>query len=204
MQRQMLAWLHGPGAVFEQPLKGSTNYLGAYDKSGALIRGRAGATGGGQQGQEGGESQESKSDSRAGGGEKGALPPETVEDLRPFPLNPYFRSEAVLSDDLRNEIYRRIKDQGQTVREVSVSLSVTMERCAAVYRMKEIEKRRVAEVCSFCPSPNGIFGPSATMRHNKNSISLQDLYINMVTIVTIPEPEKVSQIHWRQSVWQNM
>lgn len=143
----MLSWLHGPGAVFEQPLKGSTNYLGAYDKSGTLIRGRSGATSGRNESEESQDSKNDKASESAEGEEKGAVAAETLNDLVPFPLNPYFRSEAVLSEDLRSEIYRRMKELGQTVREVSVSLSVTMERCAAVYRMKEIEARRVAEVC---------------------------------------------------------
>lgn len=149
--------------------------MGAYDKSGTLIRGRAGASGdtdedGGpssrrnkdedQNDEEDGNEDKEKRDVEAKSDEPGnaeesgegksddknKMPPETVEDLRPFPLNPFFRSEPVLSEAFRNEIHRRVGDQGQTVREVSVSMNVTMERVAAVYRMKEMEKRRMAEV----------------------------------------------------------
>lgn len=180
-QRAMRSWLNGPGAAFLQPIPGSTNYLGAYDKSGTLIRGRAGAPGdneeaggpssrrqnkdddeneeGAREDEEGSEDKEkqnveAKSDEAGNAEESGEgksddknkMPPETVEDLRPFPLNPFFRSEPVLSEAFRDEIHRRVGGQGQTVREVSVSMNVTMERVAAVYRMKEMEKRRIAEV----------------------------------------------------------
>lgn len=124
-RRAMFNWLEGPGSNFLKPRKGSTNYLSAYDASGKLIRAE-----------------------ESGNTEKTAtnVPSETVEDLHPFPLNRVFRSEPVLSTELRDEIYNRIAEKGQTVREVSVDLSVTMERVAAVYRMKEVEKRWAANV----------------------------------------------------------
>ncbi|KAI5793211.1 eukaryotic mitochondrial regulator protein-domain-containing protein [Geopyxis carbonaria] len=62
----------------------------------------------------------------------------------PFPLNPHFRSAPVLSEELKNEIHRRVM-AGQSVRRVSAHFSVTMERVAAVVRLKEVEKQWVKD-----------------------------------------------------------
>lgn len=86
-----------------------------------------------------------------GAGKEVNIPPETVEDLRPFPLNTFFRSESVLSEALRDEVYRRVVEAGQTVREVSQALSITMERVAAVVRLKTIENDWTREVSRFFP-----------------------------------------------------
>src|SRR5438876_628033 len=37
-RRKFYEWLNGPGAALKEPLPGSTNYLGAYDKYGNLVR----------------------------------------------------------------------------------------------------------------------------------------------------------------------
>lgn len=185
----MNRWIEGPGAVFKRQREDSTNYLGAYDKAGRLIRAsesrakerelqrqladptteteravdaeseleeirmkeedekhkeagrggsrdRKGAKGGGKD-----------------GGEEKEVPPETIEDLLPFPLNPFFRSQSVLSEALRDEVYRRVVEAGQTVREVSQALSITMERVGAVVRLKTIENDWSRDVCFFSSFP---------------------------------------------------
>lgn len=141
----MFAWLNGPGAAFKQPLPGSTNYLSAYDRSGKLLRAKPGEENKpeqqGQRGQsEGAEG--SSSDSTTSG-----LPRENASELRPFPLNPNFVSQSVLSEELRNEIHNRVVEQGKSVRAVSVELGVDMRRVAAVVRLVELEKKWVKEVC---------------------------------------------------------
>ena len=150
----MWNWLNGPGAVFRQPLEGSTNYLGAYDKSGRLIRGsqtrsqerkerEAQDEDAPAQEGEAGEARDGASAEKPGkerAGQQTGIPPETKEDLQPFPLNPFFRSEAVLSEDLRNEIFRRVTEQRHTVRQVSQDLSVDMSRVGAVVRLKTVEQ----------------------------------------------------------------
>lgn len=83
----------------------------------------------------------------------GKTPPETARDLRPFPLNPAFLSQPVLSDDMREEIWKRIMQDGKSVREVSAELAVEMSRVGAVVRLKEIEKewlRIVSYIISDC------------------------------------------------------
>ncbi|KAH7113300.1 eukaryotic mitochondrial regulator protein-domain-containing protein [Dendryphion nanum] len=41
-RRKFYAWLEGPGAQLKRPLPGSTNYLGAYDRYGNIVRADAG------------------------------------------------------------------------------------------------------------------------------------------------------------------
>lgn len=178
----MWQWINGAGAPLKQPLKNSTNYLGAYDKFGRLIRaldqdsqqssrpkgedGDASAADG-----KSADSTEAKKETH----EADRTPKETLEDLRPFPQNPFFRSEAVLSDPLKDEIYRRVTAQGQTVREVSMALHVEMSRVAAVVRLKTIEQEWRRQVSSSISTHHLPPAPCTMMRQHKiYSISLQD------------------------------
>ncbi|KAB8236067.1 eukaryotic mitochondrial regulator protein-domain-containing protein [Aspergillus alliaceus] len=61
---------------------------------------------------------------------------------RPFPLNPHFASQPILSEELRNEIYDRVVNKKKSVRAVSVDLGVDMRRVGAVVRLVELEKRQ--------------------------------------------------------------
>ena len=149
-RKRMLQWFRGPGAVFRVPLKGSTNYLSAYDKEGNLVRMGAqleegeGGRNARREDEEDGD-QRKQRDQRGEQGDnkkknnKKDLPPETLEDLQPFPLNQYFRSSPVLSEALRNEIYERVAGKGQTVRQASQELGVEMRRVGAVVRLKRVE-----------------------------------------------------------------
>lgn len=149
----MWAWLNGPGRAFREPLKGSTNYLGAYDRDGNLLRlermkgrGRRSAA------------EEEEGDGEAGAemeageeGERvsadGRLPREGREDLRPFPLNKQFVSQPVLSEELRELVYKKVVLGGEKVVAVSAQLGISMERVAAVVRLKEVENEWVKKVC---------------------------------------------------------
>ena len=139
----MFAWLHGPGENFRYPLPGSTNYLSAYDRRGRLLRQPDGAET---------PPTASKTDhpndaalEAAATGEK-KLAKEQKDDLMPFPLNQHFISQSVLSEKLRQEIWKRVKVDGKTVRTVSIELGVEMRRVGAVVRLVEIERRMRAEV----------------------------------------------------------
>jgi hypothetical protein len=177
--------MNGPGRQLKEPIEGSTNYLGAYDRYGNLVRAGPGwqrnATkkdapsqdqpdmkadevtkdAEAEKAPEGqqdldeleaaireGEAEEkdtkrlTKKDE-----EDGKLPPETEEDLRPFPLNKFFRSQPVLSEDLREAIYKRVKRDGATVSLASVEFGVSNERVGAVVRLKQMEKEWIAQVC---------------------------------------------------------
>lgn len=128
----MFDWLNGPGQVFKHPLTGSTNYLSAYDRKGKLLR-VDDAEGEGKSPQQDGQA---------------VVPKESKADLRPFPLNPLFMSESVLSEDLRNRIYEEVVENKKSVRTVSVLYGVDMRRVAAVVRLVTLEKQMVREVCS--------------------------------------------------------
>lgn len=178
-RRKFYEWLNGPGKQLKEPLPESTNYLGAYDKYGNLVRAGPGYQRGAAKPQEPGEpskltettkaSAESTEETKTPDGQesleelesagrkeeaaqKGAqnddskLPPETAEDLRPFPLNQYFRSQPVLSEELREAIYQRVKRDGATVSLASVEFGVSNERVGAVVRLKQMEKEWVAQV----------------------------------------------------------
>ena len=152
----MFRWLNGPGAVFRDPLPGSTNYLNAYDPQGNLIRARAApkstnGDGSKSTGEEGSLDRpdavlgRSQLDQNIASGKP--IPRETADDLMPFPLNRQFRSQPVLSEELRDEIYRRIDQEKKSVRTVSAELGVEMQRVGAVFRLKTIENQWVQEVC---------------------------------------------------------
>lgn len=76
------------------------------------------------------------------------IPREHADDFIPFPNNKHFRSQNVLSEDLRDEIWRRVKEDGKSVREVSVELQVEMRRVGAVVRLKAVEESWRREVRS--------------------------------------------------------
>lgn len=68
------------------------------------------------------------------------LPPAKAGDLRPFPLNNDFRSQSVLSEELREEVWRQVVEEKQTVATVSAVFGIDMRRVAAVVRLKTVEK----------------------------------------------------------------
>ncbi|KAJ5775381.1 uncharacterized protein N7511_000392 [Penicillium nucicola] len=67
------------------------------------------------------------------------------EANRPFPNNPNFISESILSEELREEIYKRVVTKKQSLRALSVELGIDMKRIAAVVRLVELEKRQRAQ-----------------------------------------------------------
>lgn len=77
---------------------------------------------------------------------RGGRPKERIQDLRPYPMNPAFRSESVLSEALREEIYRQIVNAGIDVSTVSAAYGVDTRRVGAVVRLKTIEKQWQADV----------------------------------------------------------
>lgn len=64
---------------------------------------------------------------------------------RPFPNNPSFRSESVLSSEARKMIWEAIMVKGMPLKAVSAEFHVDMRRVAAVVRMMEIEKKAERE-----------------------------------------------------------
>lgn len=65
---------------------------------------------------------------------------------RPFPLNEHYFSHPILSRQLREEIWKRVKQERNSVRSVSIALGVEMRRVGAVVRLVELEKQLRKEV----------------------------------------------------------
>ena len=74
------------------------------------------------------------------------LPVFQQRDLRPYPLNQQFRSQAVLSEALREKIYELIVEEGIDLKSVSATFGVDIRRVAAVVRLKSLEREWVSEV----------------------------------------------------------
>jgi len=141
----MFRWINGAGSVFRDPLPGSTNYLNAYDAGGNLIRLRSGRDTEDEKGKDeeglsavpGEEGAEDDSKNYINGK---AIPRETADDLMPFPLNKEFRSQPVLSEALKDEIFRRVTVERKSVKVVSAEMGLEMSRVAAVVRLKSVEQ----------------------------------------------------------------
>lgn len=155
----MFRWLNGPGAGLRDPLPGSTNYINAYDRDGRLIRLRKRAKDPAAADSSDASAQDPDTNPKpnpldvniADGGK--SIPREQPDDLMPFPMNRKFRSLPVLSDELKDEIFRRVVEAEQSVRTVSADLGVEMRRVGAVVRLKSIERQWEAEVsCKFLPN----------------------------------------------------
>jgi hypothetical protein len=161
LRRNMFAWLNGPGRVFREQLQGSTNYLSAYDRAGNLMRMRQDPEQDNED--QDGEDKKMQDNGNVGGEEKAAedrdrLPRERAADLRPYPLNNNFRSQAVLSEELREELYKKIVHERIDLPTVSALYGVDMRRVAAVVRLKTIEKDWVLQVCfAFFSLPSSTF-----------------------------------------------
>ena len=197
----MYAWLNGPGKVFRNPIPGSTNYLAAYDRQGRLIR----ASRGGEQRKrlEDPELDEDEDvvqarELEAGMSEadvsrradlrvkkrlekeeleaRGGVPKERAGDLRPYPLNQQFRSQAVLSQELRDKIYEMIVEQGFDLKSVSAAFGVDIRRVAAVVRLGSIEREWIKEVSHNFRSAWCCDG-YCVMIPIQNSISLEDQHM---------------------------
>ena len=127
---QFFRWLNSRGQVYREPAPGTTNYLTAPNKG--------------------------KIGSNAAAGEEREVAGESVT---PFILNPTFISQPILSEEMREDIWKRIMQDGQSVREVSATLGVDMRRVGAVVRLKEIEKEwlRMVSYLFYCALLPNIF-----------------------------------------------
>ena len=165
----MAAWFAGPGARFRRQFPGSTNYLSAYDKDGQLRRRKFASRdvepvdekleerreaqilkAEEEEELDEAERQERAEGRKASRAQRAAhlkrTPKERPSDLRPFPLNENFRSQPVLSEEFREELYRQIVVRKMDLQGVSAAYGVDMRRVAAVVRLKTLEKQWIEEV----------------------------------------------------------
>jgi len=91
----------------------------------------------------------------------------------PFPLNPVFPSTPVVSDELANEVYYRVVVAGKSVRMVSAELSVSLQRVAAIVRLKTIEKRWENDVSLLRTLQFTTPDKISMMNHIKNRLVLK-------------------------------
>lgn len=161
-RKSMWIWMTTQGKNFRDPLPGSTNYLGAYNFNGELVRARGGAT------------ENNRDDSSRGTSTKGnkPLPREQNSDLMPFPQNRVFRSERVVNEAMREDIWAKVMKDGQSVKTVSAQLGVEMNRVGAIVRLKEIEKEWVRRVSLFNNYCTGSSDFKHSMMISTTSISL--------------------------------
>lgn len=197
----MWEWFQGPGRVFREPLPGSTNYLSAYDKQGNLLRARRNQQEDPEDQDELDQDEDAivqreldqglddverenraidratKRSAREEIEERGGIPPERQGDMRPYPLNQSFKSQPVLSEDLREQLYVQVVHYRHDVSSVAATFGVDIRRVAAVVRLKTIEKQWEEEV-SFLPSDHLSRRRCCPDDSNfQYSISLQDNYM---------------------------
>lgn len=177
LRRRMYLWLNGPGRAFRDPLRGSTNYLGAYTFDGRLRRVRNDRRGDAQDAEAAAEEAAEENDEDAEGEEDAGegLPPARESDLRPYPLNPNFHSQKVLSEEMRDVIWQKVVEKKESVSAVSAELGVDMRRIGAVVRLKTVEKNWEKEVSPFIIDDN--IGGRFMMINFKKSISLEDTHM---------------------------
>lgn len=97
--------------------------------------------------------------------------------LRPFPSNPAFISQPVLSEEARELIWNKVMVKWEGIKAVSAELGVDQRRVAAVVRMKEMEKDWEAKVCRSTlnfHAQYSLIPPCFYDDTPKNSISLED------------------------------
>jgi len=68
---------------------------------------------------------------------------------QPFTENSSFKSQPVLSEWSREEIWKAVIARGESIKAVSSKYGVDMRRVAAVVRLKELEKAWAAQVSWF-------------------------------------------------------
>ena len=197
LRYNMWAWLKGPGKVFREPLSGSTNYLNAYDKQGNLLRARRNQENQRNDNDDADllededtiqereldqgltdevreEAMVDRATRRAAKAERelrGGVPRERIGDLRPYPLNQNFRSQPVLSEELREQLYVQVVEAGQDLTSVAAAFGVDIRRVAAVARLKTIEKQWIQDVSHQIVVTHI---PCYYDDSNSNSISLED------------------------------
>jgi hypothetical protein len=68
---------------------------------------------------------------------------------RPFPDNPSYQSQPVLSENAKERIWQEVKS-GQPIKVVSAKYRVDVRRVAAVVRLREVQENMATEVGLRC------------------------------------------------------
>lgn len=70
-----------------------------------------------------------------------------VQD-QPFPNNPLYRSEKVVSEGTKRLIYERATEGGQALKAIAAEMGLDVRRVAAIVRLKEAQKQWTEDVSS--------------------------------------------------------
>lgn len=124
-------------------------------------------------------------------------------EFQPFQHNPHFKSQPVLSEELREEIWRRIMKEQIPITQVSRDFGVDMHRIGAVVRLKELEKKWEAEGKKLAkPYAKAIMGMLPQTPYDpKNPVThegINDLAVHKATTAQIFYPTSESRVFSRQ------
>lgn len=116
----------------------------------------------------------------------------------PFPQNPHFKSQPILSEGSREIIYKDVMEKGLPIKAVSAKYNVDVRRVAAVIRLKEIEKRWIKEVSSPSPfvcrryraPPRSVLVSPAIRTAGGDLASYDELQENSISLEDIPHGYK--------------
>ena len=145
LRQTMFRWLDGPGKTFRaSATDGPPQYLGSQVPQHRVARhdkkpSEEATT-------EVGEKDEDES-TPSRGRKNASSRPSNPMSMIPFPTNLRFKSDPVLSEELKDYIWHRVMVDKVSVRRVSAELHVEMRRVGAVVRLKGLEKEWEAEVC---------------------------------------------------------
>lgn len=172
LRREFFGWLNGPGRRYKEfnPTLGPTYLPPAFGPAARFAEGQGAEEKElvdkeeeGEEGEEGAEQedgneaagelegQEEKRGRRegkdAGDRDRGTRP---RQRLHPYPLNTAFQSEPVLSEALRERLWREVVVRKKDIMVVGARYNVSNERVAAVARLKQVEKDWEAQVSLMC------------------------------------------------------
>ncbi|KAL2180689.1 mitochondrial 37S ribosomal protein mS45 [Thermothelomyces heterothallicus CBS 202.75] len=120
-----------------------------------------------------------------------------VSPDQPFPNNPNFRSEPVLSERARELIWNAVMVKGMPLKAVSAQYHVDMRRVAAVVRMKEIEKRWERENKPLAlPYARAVLGmlPTANLAEGEKPFEpINDIHVHSYTMQQLFVPTSESR-----------
>lgn len=69
--------------------------------------------------------------------------------LRPFPQNEHCRTNFIIDEDMRLEIYEKVQIEKLSAQEVSRAYGLKVPRIEAIVKLVEIEKQQEKYVCTY-------------------------------------------------------
>lgn len=66
--------------------------------------------------------------------------------INPMPNNKAFKSEPVLDEPTRYLVYKRVTQEGESIKSVAASIGLDMRRVAAIVRLMSIERQWFEQV----------------------------------------------------------